>query len=86
MYQKNVSITGTLSRLTKNEAKKLVAGIGGIPQDTVTRETNFLVVGVQDIRVVGDDGLSKKQERAIKYKQQGIDIEFMTEEEFMELF
>lgn len=86
LFGHTVVFTGKLSRLTRNEARQMVADIGAIPQDSVTKETEFLVVGQQDYRVVGEDGMSIKQEKAIKYKSQGIDIEIMSENEFMELF
>jgi len=86
LFGHTVVFTGKLSRLTRNEARQKVADIGAIPQDSVTKETEFLVVGQQDYRVVGEDGMSIKQERAIKYKSQGIDIEIMSENEFMDLF
>lgn len=86
LYGNTVVFTGKLSRLTRNEARQMVADIGAIPQDAVTKETQFLIVGQQDYRIVGEDGMSSKQEKAIKYKSQGIDIEIMSENEFMDLF
>jgi DNA polymerase-3 subunit epsilon len=41
----------------------------------VTKNTDFLVVGQQDYRVVGDDGMSSKQEKAIRLIEKGSDLE-----------
>ncbi|EJH01804.1 BRCT domain-containing protein [Streptococcus pneumoniae] len=45
--------------MTRKEANKATALVGGIPEKGVTKHTNILVVGEQDWRVVGTDGLSK---------------------------
>ena len=86
LYAQNVAFTGKLSRLTRLEAMQMVLDIGGIPKNSVSKETDFLVVGQQDYRIVGEDGMSSKQEKAIKYKESGIDIEILSEEDFIGLF
>lgn len=82
-YQKNVVFTGTLSAMKRAEAQQIVADIGGFNQNGVNRETNFLVVGQQDFRIVGEDGMSSKQEKAIKLIERGIDLEILSEDEFL---
>ena len=62
---------------------QLVADLGGTPSDTVTNETDILVVGHQDKRIVGEDGMSNKQKKAIKMIQNGHKIEIMQEAEFV---
>lgn len=86
LFQQNVVFTGKLSTLIRKNAQQMVADIGGHPQDTVTKDTDFLVVGQQDYRVVGEDGMSSKQEKAIKMKEKGIPIEIISENEFIEMF
>lgn len=82
-YGRTVVFTGTLSGLLRAEAQKLIAEIGGIIGNDVTKNTNFLIVGQQDYRVVGDDGMSSKQEKAIKLIAKGADLEIISEQEFM---
>jgi len=82
-YGATVVFTGTLSSMTRGEAQQLVADIGGILANNVTKETNFLVVGQQDVRLVGDDGLSGKQEKAIQLRAKGQEIELMSEADFL---
>jgi DNA polymerase-3 subunit epsilon len=82
-YQKNVVFTGTLSSMMRAQAQQLIADIGGTPQSVVSNTTNYLIVGQQDYRVVGEDGMSSKQEKAVKMKEKGIDIEILSEDEFV---
>lgn len=57
--------------------------IGGFPQKGVNKSTQILVVGQQDYRLVGEDGMSSKQEKAMALKDTGQDIEIMSEEQFL---
>ena len=77
--------TGKLERMTRKEANKAVALVGGIPEKGVTNHTNILVVGEQDWRVVGLDGLSSKMKKAQSLLEKGHDIEIMTENDFIKL-
>ena len=62
----------------------MVKNIGGVPTDSVTKETDVLVVGQQDYRVVGADGMSNKQKKALKLLEKGHNIEILSESEFLE--
>jgi exonuclease, DNA polymerase III, epsilon subunit family len=77
--------TGKLERMTRKEANKAVALVGGVPEKGVTNHTNILVVGEQDWRVVGLDGLSSKMKKAQSLLEKGHDIEIMTENDFIKL-
>ena len=63
-----------------------VADVGGKPVGSVTKTTNFLVVGQQDFSVVGETGMSEKQRKAMQLKDKGSDIEIMAESDFIALF
>lgn len=75
--------TGKLERMTRKEANKAVSLVGGIPEKGVTQRTNILVVGEQDWRVVGTNGLSSKMKKAQSLLEKGQDIEIMTENDFI---
>lgn len=77
--------TGKLERMTRKEANKAAALVGGIPEKGVTQHTNILVVGEQDWRVVGSDGLSSKMKKAQSLLEKGFDIEIMTENDFIKM-
>lgn len=82
-YGKSVVFTGTLSSMIRAEAQKIIADIGGILGNIVTKDTDFLVVGQQDYKVVGDDGMSNKQEKAIKIIEKGALLEILSEDDFL---
>lgn len=84
-FGQNVVFTGKLEHFVRDEAERRVDEIGGIAQKNLSKTTNFLVVGKQDLSRVGPDGLSDKQRKAIKYKEEGCEIEIMTEAEFADV-
>lgn len=83
-YQKTVVFTGKMNS-PRVELLKLVADIGGMPSDSINKKTDYLVVGQQDYRIVGDDGMSGKQEKAVKWISEGCPITILSEAEFMEM-
>lgn len=82
-YGKNVCFTGTCSYGTRKELLQKIKDVGGVPSDSVTKNTDVLVIGQQDYRVVGEDGMSKKQEKAKALLDKGQDIEILSEIEFL---
>jgi DNA polymerase III subunit epsilon len=82
-YGRVVVFTGSLMSMQRKDAQQLIADIGGINGKGVTKNTDFLVVGQQDYRVVGDDGMSSKQEKAIKLIDNGSELEILSEDEFI---
>jgi len=82
-YGRTVVFTGTLSSMTRLEAQQIIADIGGNNGNGVTQETDYLIVGQQDYRIVGEDGMSNKQEKAIKLIKNGSEIEILSEDDFL---
>ena len=82
-YGRTVVFTGALSSMVRSEAQQIIADIGGIIGNNVTKDTDFLVVGQQDYRIVGDDGMSSKQEKAIKLIEKGSALEILSEDNFL---
>ncbi len=82
-YGRTVVFTGTLFSMIRTEAQQVIADIGGIVGNGVTLDTDFLVVGQQDYRVVGEDGMSNKQEKAIQLIKKGSVLEILSEEDFL---
>ena len=62
---------------------KSLAQNQGFPSDSVTKQTEVLVVGQQDYRVVGDSGMSGKQKKALDLLAKGQNIEILSEAEFL---
>lgn len=85
LYGKKIVFTGTLL-LTRTQAMQMAVDVGAIPQKGVTTKTDFLVVGAQDIDRVGADGMSSKEEKAIKFNESGkANIKFITENDFIKM-
>ncbi|MGY3052507.1 DNA polymerase-3 subunit epsilon [Pedobacter sp. UYEF25] len=82
-YSRKIVITGTLSSMVRAEAQQTIANIGGIIGNSVTKDTDFLIVGQQDYRVVGDDGMSNKQEKAVMLIGKGSTLEILSEDDFL---
>ncbi len=80
-----VVFTGELEKMTRKEAMQIVANIGGIPADTVTKKTNFLVLGNNDYCKAIKDGKSTKQKKAEKLILAGADLQIMPEAVFYDL-
>lgn len=84
-YGMNVVFTGKMESMTREEARTAVLRIGGIAPDRLTQDTDYLVVGKQDLRVVGEKGLSGKMKTAEKYRIKGLPIEIIDEADFIEM-
>lgn len=82
-YGRTVVFTGTLSSMVRANAQQIIADIGGTLGNSVTKDTDFLIVGQQDYRVVGEDGMSSKQEKAIKLVEKGSQLEIISESDFL---
>lgn len=85
LYGMNVVFTGKMESMKRDDARAAVIRIGGFAPERLTMDTDFLVVGVQDLRVVGEKGLSGKMKTAAKYKEKGCDIEIIDEQDFLEM-
>lgn len=85
LYGKNVVFTGALEKLTRAQAMQIVADLGGINQNGVTKKTNFLVLGNNDYCTTIKDGKSTKQKKAEEYQLKGFDIEILPENVFYDM-
>lgn len=85
LFGKNVVLTGELQSLSREEAIRAVISLGANLKTAVSGKTDFLVVGCQDKTIVGDDGMSNKEEKAYALIEQGKDIKIIYEDEFLKL-
>lgn len=84
-FQKSIVFTGELS-LGRKDAMQLAADVGAQVKSSVSKKTDYLVVGRQDVSLVGDDGMSSKEEKAYALNEEGkADIKIIGEEEFLRL-
>lgn len=85
VFGKVVVFTGTLSSMGRKAAFQLVADMGGHPEDTITKRTNFLVVGAEEFAAAQKNGSSKKMKKAEVYREKGTDIVILDENTFFKM-
>lgn len=85
LYGKYCVITGKLEKMTRKEAMQLIANIGGINEDGVTKRTNYLILGNNDYCATIKGGKSSKQKKAEAYILEGRDIEIIPETVFYDM-
>jgi DNA polymerase-3 subunit epsilon len=80
----SVVFTGSLDCMTRDEARQLVKNLGGIPDPSVTKDTDYLVIG--------DDGFSRKNQtmsskmkKAYANQAKGLPIRVISEGVFLEM-
>lgn len=69
--------------MSRTDAFHRIADIGGVLSNSVSKKSDFLIIGQQDYKIVGDDGMSNKQEKAFQLIAQGVPIEVLSEDEFI---
>ncbi len=85
LYNRYCVFTGKLEKLTRKEAMQIVADLGGLNEDNVTKKTNYLILGNNDYCATIKDGKSTKQKKADKCKLNGQDIEIIPETVFYDM-
>lgn len=83
-FQKVCIFTGALS-IPRRKAMQMIADVGGINGDNVTKETNFLIVGSTDYIASLKGNKSSKLKKAEKLIQENQDIKILTEKTFLDL-
>lgn len=85
LYGKTIVFTGVLS-MERTAAMQLAVNAGANIKSSVSSKTDYLVVGSQDKSLVGDDGMSSKEEKAHALNEAGkANVVFLTEQEFLHL-
>ena len=84
-YKKNIVFTGALDSMQRKDAAQIVANLGGVLSDTVTKSTNYLVLGNIAYCSTIKEGKSSKQKRAEKFILEGQDLEIIPESVFISI-
>lgn len=79
---KHIAITGILTFYKREDAFEQIRSQGGIPQENVTKETDYLVVGHYRKNTI-INGKSNKRILAERYMSQGCNIKIIKEELFL---
>ena len=85
LYKKVCVFTGTLEKYTRQQAAQIVVNLGGTCGNTVTKKTNYLILGNNDYCSSIKNGKSTKQQKAEEYKLKGQDIEIIPESVFYDM-
>lgn len=83
-YHKTVVFTGALDGIPRRVAMQSVVDVGGYVADGVTKATNYLVVGSFDFVNSVKGNKSSKMKKAEKMKLDGLDIEVISENTFLD--
>ncbi|MEU7925812.1 exonuclease domain-containing protein [Micromonospora sp. NPDC049801] len=84
-YGLTVCFTGTLLTMSRDEARHLVAEVGGQPVAGVSKKTNVLVIGEQDpSRLRPGAETSSKHQKAATLLEAGHSIEVISELDFLQ--
>lgn len=85
LFGKTLVFTGTLS-IERRDAMQIAVNCGAKVAGSVSGKTDFLIVGKQDPAIVGDDGLSGKEEKAYALNERGRGhVAFLSEQDFLQL-
>jgi len=80
-----VVFTGAIS-IPRPEAWELVAKVGAIPKEGLSKKTNYLVLGEQDLsKLKAGERKSTKQKEAEALRNSGFEIEIIDERDFFSL-
>lgn len=85
LFGKRIVFTGELSNMSREDAFLLVLNSGGTPKETVTKKTDFVVVGNGGFVKSSKDGKSSKIRKAEQYNAAGCNIKILHEDDFFAL-
>lgn len=84
-FGKTVVFTGDL-RMSRAESMQAAINLGASVKTSVSKKTDYLVVGKQDINLVGEDGTSSKERKAAELNRSGkAHIEILCESQFLSI-
>ena len=81
---KRIAITGILAFYKRKAAFELIREHGGIPQESVTKDTDYLVIGYYRKNTLKNEK-SNKRLVAERYISKGRKIQIINEDEFLRM-
>jgi DNA polymerase-3 subunit epsilon len=84
LYGENIVFTGSLM-MQRKEAAKIASDLGCNVNESVTKKTTMIVVGVQESYKLGGYEKSSKHRKAEVLITKGVPIKILTEKDFIEM-
>jgi len=84
-HNRHVVFTGKLERMLRQDAMQIVVNLGGILNNSVTKQTNCLILGINDYNAILKGNKSSKHKKAEKLKLEGQDIDIIDEFTFYDI-
>ncbi len=84
-YNKNIVVTGDIPGFSREKLFGIISNNGGIVKNGVTKQTDILVVGKQDLKLLGESGISSKEKKATEYINSGSKIKILKESELISI-
>lgn len=85
VYGRTFVFTGALDAMARKDAMQLVVDLGGLVDDSVNKNTNFLILGNKGYSISLSEGKSSKQKKVEKMQAKGLDVQIITEDVFYEM-
>lgn len=85
LFDKNCTFTGKLEKMDRKDAAQIVVDLGGKCLNSVTKQSNFLILGNFDYNATIKDGKSSKLKRAEQLILEGQDLQVLSEDVFYDL-
>lgn len=85
LFGQTIVFTGALNSMQRKEAMQLVANIGGLNANSVTKKTNYLVVGSEEFAASVKNGKTAKMKKAEDLRLKGADLSIISESAFFDL-
>lgn len=83
---KRFVFTGALPGLDRSIASAFIEELGGRVTSSVSKKTDYVIVGMEDLAVVGADGKSSKIEKAEALIAEGHPINIVSYSQFLEFY
>lgn len=84
-YGRHVIFTGKLEKMLRKDAMQIIVNLGGILDNSVTKNTNYLILGNNDYNAILHGEKSSKHKKAEQLKLKGNDIEIIDEFTFYDI-
>lgn len=81
---KAVVFTGDLS-IPREQAAQMAVNVGAVVRSSVSKKTDYVVVGAANLALVGSDGISTKEKTARQLAAAGVPIQIIDEQAFLAL-